>query len=158
MKETQATEALERELNQLISTPMGRRLFLASVPVLLAGCASVPKTRHREGDNSGQNTALTPSDEKRMAQEYVPQMEKEYPPLKDREAQAYISDLGARIVSANNLEGKPYQYEFKLVDAKMVNAFALPAGAVYVTKPLLLMAESEAELAGVLGHEIGHIQ
>lgn len=151
-------QMLERELNQLISTPMGRRLFLASVPALLAGCASAPNTRMREGDNSGQNVTLTPAQEKQMANEYIPQMEKEYPPLKDPTAQAYIRDLGGRIVAANKLGGNPYNYEFTLVDAKMVNAFALPAGAVYVTKPLLLMAENEAELAGVIGHEIGHIK
>src|SRR5690606_27550051 len=116
----------------------GRRLFLASVPVLLAGCASGSKTRLREGDNSGQNISITPADEKKMADEYIPQMEKEYPPLRDASAQAYIRDLGDRIVSANKLSGNPYRYQFTLVDAKMVNAFALPAGAVYVTKPLLL--------------------
>lgn len=153
-----AAQALERELNQLIKTPMGRRLFLASVPALLAGCASAPNTRMREGDNSGQAVTLTPTQEKQMANEYIPQMEKEYPPLKDPSSQAYIRELGNRIVTANNLGGNPYSYEFTLVDAKMVNAFALPAGAVYVTKPLLLMAENEAELAGVIGHEIGHIK
>src|SRR5690606_33193073 len=122
-----AAQALERELNQLISTPMGRRYFLASVPVLLAGCASTPKTRMREGDNSGQAVSLTPAQEKQMANEYIPQMEKEYPPLKDPTSQAYIRDLGNRIVAANKLSGNPYNYEFTLVDAKMVNAFALPA-------------------------------
>lgn len=158
MKDTYSIHALERELKQLISTPVGRRLFLASIPVLMSGCASPGKTRMREGDNSGQDTVITVSDERKMADEYAPQMEKEYPPLKDAVAQAYISDLGQRVAMANGLQGNPYEYRFMLVDAKMINAFALPAGAVYVTKPLLLMAESEAELAGVIGHEIGHVQ
>lgn len=158
MTESQASEALEHELRNLISTPVKRRLFLASLPVLLAGCGSVAKTRMREGDNSGQASALTPSEERKLADEYRPQMEKEYPPLKDEYAQSYIRELGARVVAANKLQGQPYEYRFTMVDAQMVNAFALPAGAIYVTKPLLLMAGSEAELAGVLGHEIGHVK
>lgn len=151
-------QRLEEEIRSLIATPVGRRLFLASSAALLTGCASAPNTRMREGDNSGQQVSLTPDQERKMADEYGPQMEKEYPVLKDAWAQAYISNLGERIASANSLQNNPYEYRFKLVDAKMVNAFALPAGAVYVTKPLVLMAQSEAELAGVIGHEIGHIQ
>src|SRR5690554_4387733 len=127
MNEVQAMDALERELRQLISTPVRRRLFLASLPLLLAGCSSVPKTRMREGDNSGQVAALTPAEERKMADEYGPQMEKEYPPLQDDVAQSYLKELGQKVVKANKLEGQPYNYRFTLVNADMVNAFALPA-------------------------------
>lgn len=158
MDKNQSIENLNHELRLLTSSAIGRRTFLASLPVLLAACSSVPKTRMREGDNSAQQAALTPAEERQMADEYGPQMEKEYPPLRDQYSQAYISELGEKIVRANNLGGNPYHYRFTLVDAKMVNAFALPAGAIYVTKPLVLMAENEAELAGVIGHEIGHVK
>ncbi len=158
MNKNHSLAKLNNELSSLTSTAIGRRAFLSSLPVLLAACSSVPKTRMREGDNSGQQAALTPQEERKMADEYGPQMEKEYPPLRDQYSQTYISELGDKIVRANNLGGKPYDYRFTLVDAKMINAFALPAGAVYITKPLLLMAENEAELAGVIGHEIGHIK
>tara|TARA_R110002049_G_scaffold270734_2_gene447761 strand:+ start:328 stop:1305 length:978 start_codon:yes stop_codon:yes gene_type:complete len=149
---------LQLELKSITSSAIGRRAFLSSVPVLLAACSTAPKTRMREGDNSGQQAALTPAEERKMADEYGPQMEKEYPPLRDSYSQSYISELGDKIVRSNGLDGNPYQYRFQVVDAKMVNAFALPAGAVYITKPLILMAENEAELAGVIGHEIGHIK
>lgn len=158
MNKNDSLKLLNNELSSLTSTAIGRRAFLSSLPVLLAACSSVPKTRMREGDNSGQQAALTPQEERKMADEYGPQMEKEYPPLRDQFSQTYIKELGDKIVRANNIGGKPYDYRFTLVDAKMVNAFALPAGAVYITKPLLLMAENEAELAGVIGHEIGHIK
>lgn len=59
---------------------------------------------------------------------------------------------------ANNLDGKPYRYNFSVVDVNYVNAFALPAGTIFVTTPLIAMADSEAELAGVVGHEIGHVK
>lgn len=153
-----ASELLDSVLADWCSTSVGRRQFLAMMPLLLSACASTPKTRYREGDNSNQATSLTPQDEARMTQEVLPQMRKDYPPLPDSSVQAYIADLGNKIVAANSLNGQPYQYNFTVVGVNSVNAFALPAGTVFVTAPLISMAESEAELAGVVGHEIGHIQ
>jgi beta-barrel assembly-enhancing protease len=149
---------LEKELKRLHQTPLGRRAFLASLPILLSACASPKKTRYREGDNSGQETSITVQDEINMTQEVMPQMRKDYPPHRDSAAQKYVQDIGQKIVKKNNLDKNPYQYNFTVVDVDQVNAFALPAGTVFVTAPLILMADSEAELAGVIGHEIGHIQ
>lgn len=149
---------LEKKLNELCSTPMGRRAFLASTSLLLASCQTSEKHRGREGDNAGQRTELTVDDEKRMTKEVLPQMKKDYPPLMNSEVQTYVSQLGRRIATSNGLEGNPYNYTFTAVDVDYVNAFALPAGTVMVTTPLIAMAESEAELAGVIGHEIGHIK
>ncbi len=87
----------------------------------------------------------------------LPQMKKEYPAHSNKEAQIYVKQLGEKIIKANNLEGKPYKYNFTLVDVGYVNAFALPAGEIMVTAPLLAMADSEAELSGVIGHEVGHV-
>lgn len=149
---------LENELEYFMQTPMKRRFFLATMPALLAACATTDGHRNREGDNSGQNTTLTVADEQKMTAEYLPQMNKEYPVIQDQELQNYISKLGRNVASKNRLEGNPYNYHFRLVRADMVNAFALPAGEVFVTAPLLALAETEAEFAGVIGHEIGHIK
>jgi beta-barrel assembly-enhancing protease len=151
-------DAFEKELKQLVDHPLGRRQFLAGLSLLLASCATPSQHRLREGDNSGQNTSLTVDDEIKMTNEVLPQMQKDYPPLQNNELQTYIRGLGRRIASANNLEGQPYNYNFTVVNVNYVNAFALPAGTVFVTAPLIEMAESEAELAGVIGHEIGHIK
>jgi predicted Zn-dependent protease len=124
---------------------------------LLCSCASTDKSRYREGDNTGQEISITVNDEKRMTQEALPQLQKEYPPVKNPELQSYISSLGMKIVRTNNLEGNPYHYDFTVVDVAYVNAFALPAGKIFVTAPLIAMATNEAELAGVIGHEIGHV-
>lgn len=149
---------LEACLKDLTSTSIGRRAFLASLPLLMASCATPDKTRYREGDNTGQETHLTPEQERKMTQEVLPQMRKEYPPIQNAELQSYVSQLGRKLVAANNLEGHPYNYTFTAVDVPYVNAFALPAGTVFLTAPLIEMAESEAELMGVIGHEVGHIK
>lgn len=157
-EEKKALIELEKELTILTSTPVGRRTFLLAMPMLLAACASKNKTRYREGDNAGQATAMTVQDELRMTQEVLPEMKKEYPAINNPELQAYVSRLGNKIVDANQLRNNPYNYTFTAVGVNYVNAFALPAGTVFVTAPLLAMADSEAELAGVIGHEIGHIK
>ncbi len=156
------TDQILNELDQLLrewnSTSLGRRSFLASLPFLLIACGAKEKTRYREGDNRGQETKLTVEDEKRLTKEVLSEMKKDYPPMKDKWMQKYVSDLGDKIVTANDLKGKPYNYSFTAVGVNMVNAFALPAGTIFVTAPLIQMAETEAELAGVIGHEVGHVK
>lgn len=113
--------------------------------------------RYREGDNTGQKAALTVQEERKLTQEALSSMKKDYPPAQSPELQAYIERLGQKIVRANNLHNNPYNYNFTVVDVPNVNAFALPAGTVMMTAPIIAMADSEAEIAGVLGHEIGHV-
>ncbi len=158
MKSNEVIQKLEIELSNLNSSTHGRRTFLAALPFLLASCATSKKHRYREGNNKGQKTSITIKDEKTMAKEYLPKMLKDYPPYQDKYLQGYINHVGQNIVQTNKLHQKPYQYRFRLVESQTINAFALPAGEIFVTGPLLLMAESEAELAGVIGHEIGHVK
>jgi predicted Zn-dependent protease len=132
-------------------------LFVISLS-MLTGC-STRKTsdRYREGDNRGQNSELTVEQEKQLTKEALVEMKKDFPPVKNQELQNYIERLGQKIVRANNLHNHPYTYSFTCVDSPQVNAFALPAGSVFITTPIIAMADSEAEIAGVLGHEIGHV-
>ena len=125
--------------------------------VMLASCAPTNSSRYREGDNRGQQASLTVQDEQRLTAEALPSIRKDYPATNSPELQGYVAALGRKIVMANNLEGNPYHYEFAVVDSKSINAFAMPAGKIFVTVPLIAMASNEAELAGVIGHEVGHV-
>lgn len=125
--------------------------------VLLTACATKSSDRYREGNNKGQKAALTVEEERKLTQEALPQMRKEFPPANNPALQAYITKLGQKLVQANKLGNNPYTYTFTVVDSPMVNAFAMPAGSVFITTPIIAMADSEAEIAGVLGHEIGHV-
>lgn len=76
----------------------------------------------------------------------------------DPEVQQYIDLLGRRIVESSDASKTPYQYEFHvLADANQVNAFAMPGGQIFITAGLLKRLETEDQVAGVLGHEIGHV-
>jgi predicted Zn-dependent protease len=156
MEKQSPLEELESHLKALTSTSIGRRAFLASVPAMLAACASA-QHRQREGDNSGQ-LSLTVEEERKMTADAMKEMGKDYPALQNQDVQLYIRALGSKIARTNALEGKPYNYNFTVVGVPQVNAFALPAGTVFVTAPLIALSESEAELAGVVGHEIGHVK
>ena len=67
----------------------------------------------------------------------------------------YVSSIGQKV--AQNTERTDVQYRFYTIDSPIVNAFALPGGYIYISRGLLTLANSEAELAAVLGHEIGHV-
>jgi beta-barrel assembly-enhancing protease len=137
---------------------MKKMIGFAVLMSLILSCAPAQQTRYREGSNVGQQAGLTVQDEQRLTEEALPKMKQEYPPAKNPELQKYISNLGMKIVRTNNLEGNPYHYNFTVVDVENVNAFALPAGTVFVTAPLIAMTANEAELAGVIGHEVGHVE
>lgn len=72
----------------------------------------------------------------------------------DQELQAYVESIGQRLLEG--IGPTSFRYSFKVVDVPEVNAMALPGGYIYVTRGMMAMLNSEAQLAGVLGHEIGH--
>jgi predicted Zn-dependent protease len=80
---------------------------------------------------------------------------KEYGVLEDPKLTAYLNDFCQRLGKVSHRPTLSYQ--FKIVDASVVNAFAVPGGYVYFSRGILATLNSEAELAGVMGHEIGHI-
>jgi predicted Zn-dependent protease len=73
----------------------------------------------------------------------------------DQKLGGYVADITARVVKATNRPDGPYRVT--VLDSPVVNAFALPGGYVYVTRGLMALANDEAELASVIGHEIGHV-
>ncbi|HJX57535.1 MAG TPA: M48 family metalloprotease [Thiobacillus sp.] len=80
---------------------------------------------------------------------------KEYAALDNPALQAYVNEVGQRLAQQSH---RPHlQWHFTVVDSPDVNAFALPGGYVYITRGIMAYLNSEAELAGVAGHEIGHV-
>ncbi|PIR00938.1 MAG: hypothetical protein COV66_03685 [Nitrospinae bacterium CG11_big_fil_rev_8_21_14_0_20_45_15] len=91
-----------------------------------------------------------------MGREADPQIIQQYGLYQDKKLQLYVNDVGQKLVS--QLSDKVFQkYFFRVVNSSDINAFALPGGYIYITTGILATLNSEAELAGVLGHEIGHV-
>src|SRR5919199_5023918 len=75
--------------------------------------------------------------------------------VSDQELQDYVQQVGARLAAGSERAQLPWT--FRVLDDPMPNAFALPGGYVFVTRGILCVINSEAELAGVLAHEIAHV-
>lgn len=129
---------------------IARSLLLVSV--MLAGCGSTvvnPVTGRSELTVMDERTELA---EGKKAHDGVL---KEYGAYPDARLQAYVNEVGQKLASQSHRANIPWT--FTVLDSPEINAFALPGGYVYITRGILAYMESEADMAGVLGHEIGHV-
>ena len=125
------------------------RALGTSLPLLLFACATNPAT-------GGKMLSLvSESQEIQMGQQFAKQVEASMPLLDSPALQGYVESVGLELAAVSERPGIPWT--FKIVDDPVVNAFALPGGPVYLTRGILAYFSSEAEMAAVLGHEIGHI-
>ncbi|UCF37311.1 MAG: M48 family metalloprotease, partial [Acidobacteriota bacterium] len=83
------------------------------------------------------------------------EIEKQMPVLRNQRVQNYIAEVGERLAKAT--DGPDFPYQFKVVNVSDVNAFALPGGFMFVHRGLIEAADNEAEVAGVMAHEISHV-
>jgi predicted Zn-dependent protease len=126
--------------------------LVASVGVIgvLIGCGVNPATGERQFAglmSPGQENQVGASEHQKVLQDMGL--------YNDPALAAYVSEIGARV--AKNTERPDVQFKFFVVDSPIVNAFALPGGYVYISRGLLALANSEAEVAAVLAHETAHI-
>ena len=129
------------------------RLFLLplAVSLLAAGCTTNPATGERQ-----LAPLMSAEQEAQAGAEAHPKILEAYGgAYDDPKLGAYVAGVTARIVKATNRPDGPYRVT--VLDSPVVNAFALPGGYVYVTRGLMALVNDEAELAGVIGHEIGHV-
>lgn len=98
---------------------------------------------------------LSPEDELAMGKETDPEIVASYGQYEDADLAAYLGGLGKRLDAVNHQPNIPYT--LKVLESPVVNAFAVPGGYVYLTPGILAYLKDEAELAGVISHEVGHI-
>jgi predicted Zn-dependent protease len=128
------------------------RLHHAACAILTAtalGCATNPATGNREF------SLMSEAQEIQLGQEMDAQVKREMGVYEDAELQRYVSDVGMRLARASERPNLPWH--FTVVDEPAVNAFALPGGYIYITRGILPFLRDEDQMAGVLGHEIGHV-
>ena len=99
--------------------------------------------------------SVSEDQEKAIGQDAAAQVEREAPMISEPAVSEYVKRLGTAL--ATKSDDRDREWHFRIVDAEVVNAFALPGGYVYVNRGLIEHAGSTSELAGVLGHEIAHV-
>ncbi len=114
-----------------------------------AACAVNPVTGKREF------SLMSEAEELAIGQQADAEIRREMGVYDDQDLQQYINDIGQRLARVSHRPNLPWS--FTVVDSPAINAFAVPGGYVYITRGILPYLKDEAELAGVLGHEIGHV-
>jgi predicted Zn-dependent protease len=115
-----------------------RALTAAGIAVAAAGCGT-----------------LSIEEEKQLGHEAQRQVRQHFQMMRDRVVVNYVREIGDRLVAAS--DPSPFDFRFYVVEDPEINAFALPAGAIYVHTGTILKAKDVSELAGVIAHEIGHV-
>jgi Zn-dependent protease with chaperone function len=101
----------------------------------------------------------TPAQDVELGQKAAQEVEKELPILNNSDVRQYLERIGDRLVAQipQNLQHPEFQYFFKAVNVREINAFALPGGPMYVHRGMLQAAKTEGEIAGVMAHELSHV-
>lgn len=138
----------------------GGRIIIAAVLALVAIGSYIFGAREIN-PVTGENQRVDMSVEQEIALglEAAPEMARQYGGLHpDQDAQAIVDQVGNRIVQQSAAGSTGYEFAFHLLaDDQTINAFALPGGQIFITAGLYNRLQTEGELAGVLGHEIGHV-
>ncbi len=141
------------------SGPGKTRLILALVVAGIALFSFFNSKSFNPVTGEDQYVSITPEQEIALGLQAAPSMAQEYGGLlQDEQAQALVTRIGKTVVRRSPAGQSGYPFEFHvLADPQTVNAFALPGGQVFITAALLSRLETEGQIAGVLGHEVGHV-
>ncbi|MBT6276166.1 MAG: M48 family metalloprotease [Chromatiales bacterium] len=126
-------------------------LAAGTATTALSGCVSTNKATGRTSFTG----TMTPKAEVQIGQGEHPKLLKAFGgEYSDRRLMRYVTKVGKQLARSTEYQ---YPYQFTLLNSPIVNAFALPGGNVYISRGLLALASNEAEMAGVLAHELGHV-
>jgi len=141
-----------------MQTARGTRMFNArlvsilSLVLVLAGCTMNPTTGRR------QLILVSSAETAAMGEQAAPQMVQEFGgEVQSVELRGYVNGVGRDLLEHVRPEYADLNWQFFTLDSEVINAFALPGGKIFITRGLLTRFENEAQVAGVLGHEIGHV-
>ncbi len=136
-------------MRSILVKPWALLLLLAGSYLFYSGCSRNPVTGKKE------LSLMSEAQEKSLGLEYDPQIKAEYGMYPDSSWQRYLREKGESMAKISHRPKLPFQ--FRVIDSDVVNAFAVPGGYIYFTRGILAHFNSEAQLMGVLGHEIGHV-
>jgi beta-barrel assembly-enhancing protease len=124
----------------------------AAIYLLLAPCTRAQRTHFDPAWN-----LYTPQDDIALGRQVAVDAEKQLPSCNAPKVDAYLTQLGKKLAAKLPAGGVQYPWEFHCVNDKEINAFALPGGYIFVNRGTIEAVEDEAQLAGVLAHELSHV-
>lgn len=129
-----------------------RAAFFASILFLTAPFALAQRTQFKPAWN-----LFSPQDDIKLGKEVAADAKQQLPSCDAPTVDAYLTELGRKLIAKLPTGGVQYPFEFHCVNDKEINAFALPGGFVFVNRGLIQASDNEAQLAGVLAHELSHV-
>jgi predicted Zn-dependent protease len=135
------------------------RIIIGVIIAIIAVVSYFMKSDENPVTGEKQKVSLTVDQEIVLGLQSAPEMIREFGgEYKDQKLQDFVDRVGGKIVQSSEAGSSPYKFDFHLLaDENTVNAFALPGGQIFITYALLSRLKTEDQLAGVLGHEIGHV-
>jgi hypothetical protein len=133
------------------------RRYVSIVPAVLLSCALA--TASAQTKITPDNNKYTPAQDVELGQGAAAEARQQLPLLKDDRVDDYVEDVGQRLVSAIPPEFRhsEFRYTFDVINQKEINAFALPGGPMFLNRGMIESSANEAEMAGVMAHEISHV-
>src|SRR5215469_12952361 len=129
------------------------RMVLFAAALAVAGPhARAQRTQLKPGWNM-----FSPEQDVQVGRRAATDAEKQLPLCNSPRVDEYLTQLGMRLVAKLSTGGAQYPWEFHCVNDKAINAFALPGGFVFVNRGAIEIADNEAQLAGVMAHELSHV-
>jgi beta-barrel assembly-enhancing protease len=125
---------------------------VALLCLLIAPCLRAQRTQFKPGWN-----VYSPQEDIQLGKQVAVDAQKQLPSCNDSKVDAYLTELGKKLSAKLPAGGVQYPFEFHCVNDKAINAFALPGGYVFVNRGAIEAADNEAELAGVMAHELAHV-
>lgn len=128
--------------------------WITLVAIALMPLSAIAQTQIKYHSNK-----YSVQDDVKLGRQAAQEAEQQFPIMRDAEVQNYIERVGRRLVNAipSQFQHSEFQYFFKVVNARDINAFALPGGPMYVNRGMIEAARTEGEMAGVMAHEISHV-
>lgn len=133
------------------------RVHSAALWLALLSLAPIPASGLGKPDFKPGYNFYSPQEDVELGKESSAVVDKQLPLLHDDAALKYINNLGNRLVAFAPNNHSEYAWQFRIVNSVDINAFALPGGYIYVNRGVFEAAEDEAQLAGVIAHESGHV-
>jgi Zn-dependent protease with chaperone function len=134
-----------------------RRTLIAWIA--LVAITAMPFTALAQTQIKYHSNKYSAQDDVKLGRQAAQEAESQFPLLRDETVRSYVENVGRRLVAAipSEFQHSEFQYYFKVVNARDINAFALPGGPMYVNRGMIEAARTEGEMAGVMAHEISHV-
>jgi predicted Zn-dependent protease len=125
----------------------------------LIAFAALPLSTAAQTQLKYHSNRFSVQDDVKLGRQAAQEAEQQFPLLNDEQVRGYVESVGRRLVNAipQEFQHPEFDYYFKVVNARDINAFALPGGPMYVNRGMIEAARNEGEMAGVMAHELSHV-